>query len=111
MIASSTGGILGTSAMRFATARCSPPPVPLSPMTRNRTEPSFLGSSNRSWRTAGAVKISNRTMVEIARRTGSPPPGLSDRVRDEVHDQVGVGVDQDHGPVDEAVLQILGQLR
>src|SRR5688500_20045698 len=109
MIANSKGKILWTSVARCATERCALPPVPESPSTRNLIEPSFIGSSSRSCTDTGAASASITIAVAITRCTVAPP-WLLDRIGDEVDDQVGVHVTQDKVPVDDAILEILGEL-
>src|SRR6267378_3736015 len=77
-------------------------------MTANFTEPSFIGS----FRSCAGTETVNpmSTSIDTSKRRISPPALLS-YVRNEVDDDVRLHVAQDQVLVDDAVLELFGELR
>src|SRR5436190_5670220 len=125
MTTNSNGNWLRVAVSCFATASWCLSPVPVSPMTANFTEPALFGSVSLPdagaaagadevrWSCAAIDGVEHATATSTgtnryARRMFSP---LLNRVRHEVDDDVRLDVADDQVLPDDAVLELLGQLR
>src|SRR5918993_2622207 len=127
----SNGNCARAATIRSASWNCPLLPVPLSPITRNLTDPSARGSvtdtpSGGAWRcaivgTAPArdaaasrpceARAAARTRRRVVNRRTSVPPAhhCRNHIQDVVHDQVRLAIEQYEVTIEEAILESLRQ--